>query len=145
MIEAQGFSPWTCRRGGPRVAWGWGGGSSRQAPSLCGRSRTRSPEVSLHPEAARPLSLSSVWPDVAPTGAELEPWRLFAAPEGSAPKGSAPEGSAEAAPLHSPARRGQPRPLAPGGPAGLQQILRIRPVQGLSLPFFLPGWPHSLC
>ena len=115
--------------------------SSRQAPSLCGRSRTRSPEVSLHPEAARPLSLSSVWPDVAPMGAELEPWRLFAAPEGSAPKGSA-----EAAPLHSPTRRGQRQPLAPGGPAGLQQILRIRPVQGPSLPFsFPPGWPHSLC
>ena len=63
MIEAQGFSLWTCQRGGPSVAsggvaggMGGGGGPGRGSP-CCEPRAELAPEVSPCPEAAHPLSL----------------------------------------------------------------------------------------
>lgn len=70
---------------------------------------------------------SSVWPGVAPVGAELEPWRLLAAPR-----------SAEAPPLRSPAHSPRPRwPAAnPSNPAC------SGPLAAFPFP---PGWSHGPC
>lgn len=83
------------------------------------------------PHALRPPTRcpwSSVWPGVASVGAELEPWRLFAVPEGSA----------EAPPLRSPTH--SPGPWWPA--ANPANPACSGPVAAFPFP---PGWSHGPC
>lgn len=92
---------------------GGGGGSGRRSVCCAPRAELAllRPPHTLRPPGRCPWS--SVWPGVAPVGAELEPWGLF----------PAPEGSAEAPPSRSPARWGQLQRPAPrwdqGGPTSV--------------------------